>query len=145
VSTIRAANRIAPRTTARQLLKGRPKAIHMGVSTTHQSGFAQLGMVSRVLGSLPGRLPASPGRGTEKKPAKFCLHDKWNVSDLESSSLAGFFGVYPVQICARTYNFRIIEGLHERGHHHWPDKRPNRRLARRQGRVGGTSGKPLSR
>jgi hypothetical protein len=31
-------------------------------------------------------------------------------------------------ICARAYNFRILEGLHERGHHDWPDKRDYRKL-----------------
>ena len=51
-----------------------------------------------------------------KKPAKFCLHEKDSVSDLESSSLAGFLRISG-PICARSYNLGILEELSQRGHH----------------------------
>lgn len=59
--------------------------------------------------------------GLGKKTGQICLYEKPSVSDLESSSLAGFFALSG-PICARALNPRISDGLSLRGHHYWPDK-----------------------
>jgi hypothetical protein len=53
-----------------------------------------------------------------KKTGQICLREKPSVSDLESSSLAGFFALIWSNLCTR----HILFGLEPRGHHDWPYK-----------------------
>src|ERR1700683_1718514 len=55
---------------------------------------------------------------TGKKTGQICLREKTSVSDLESSSLAGFFALIWSNLCTR----HILFGLKPRGHHDWPYK-----------------------
>jgi hypothetical protein len=66
---------------------------------------------------------------TGKKTGQICLREKPSVSDLESSSLAGFFAFIWSNLCTR----HIPDKLTPRGHHDWPDKGVSR-----QGDVSGT-------
>jgi hypothetical protein len=52
------------------------------------------------------------------------LPQNLSVSDLESSSLAGYFRFIRSNLCTR----HIPNKLTPRGHHDWPDKRQNRKL-----------------
>jgi len=60
-----------------------------------------------------------------KKAGQICLNLNPSVSDLESSSLAGFFAFIRPNLCTR----HIPGKLTPRGHHDWPNKRPNRKPA----------------
>ena len=63
-----------------------------------------------------------PIHGLGKKTGQICWRDKLSVSDLESSSLAGFFALIWSNLCTR----HIPDKLAPRGHHDWPDKRVTR-------------------
>jgi hypothetical protein len=53
-----------------------------------------------------------------KKTGRTCWREKLSVSDLESSSLAGFRALIWSNLCTR----HIPKKLTPRGHHDWPDK-----------------------
>ena len=53
-----------------------------------------------------------------KKNGQIRWREKPSVSDLESSSLAGFFALIWSNLCTR----HILFGLEPRGHHDWPHK-----------------------
>src|SRR5580658_11052393 len=61
---------------------------------------------------------------TGKKTGQICLREKPSVSDLESSSLAGFFALIWSNLCTR----HILFGLKPRGHHDWPYKGVSRQV-----------------
>jgi len=61
---------------------------------------------------------------TGKKTGQICWREKLSVSDLESSSLAGFLALIWSNLCTR----HIPDKLTPRGHHDWPDKRVTRQL-----------------
>jgi hypothetical protein len=54
-----------------------------------------------------------------KKTGQICWREKHSVSDLELSSLAGFFAFIWSNLCTRNIQKKITL----RGHHDWPDKR----------------------
>src|SRR5215472_10971051 len=54
-----------------------------------------------------------------KKTGQICWREKHSVSDLELSSLAGFFAFIWSNLCTRNIQKKITS----RGHHDWPDKR----------------------
>jgi hypothetical protein len=60
---------------------------------------------------------------SHKYTGQICLHEKFSVSDLESSSLAGIFAIIRSNLCTR----HIQKELTPRGHHDWPDKRAIRK------------------
>jgi hypothetical protein len=57
-----------------------------------------------------------------KKTGQICWHEKHSVSDIELSSLAGFFAFIWSNLCTRNIQKKITP----RGHHDWPDKRASR-------------------
>src|SRR5262249_21649348 len=61
------------------------------------------------------------------------LHKNLSVSDLESSSLAGYFRFIRSNLCTR----HIPNKLTPRGHHDWPDKSRNRKLRMSPKSLGG--------
>ena len=71
----------------------------------------------------PARAGEPPGtagshfRGLGKKTVQICRREKLSVSDLESSSLAGFCALIWSNLCTRD----IPDKLTPRGHHDWPD------------------------
>jgi hypothetical protein len=66
-----------------------------------------------------GQLTAKHMSVSRKKTGQICWREKHSVSDLELSSLAGFFAFIWSNLCTRNIQKKITP----RGHHDWPDKR----------------------
>src|SRR6266852_6295184 len=89
----------------------------------------QRGMLARLWVRIPEtELRRRQFRGLGKKTGQICWREKLSVSDLESSSLAGFFALIWSNLCTR----HIPDKLTPRGHHDWPDKRVLRQSARQR-------------
>src|SRR5262249_4169741 len=72
----------------------------------------------------PTTLGAGQFAVKRKKTGQICWREKHSVSDLELSSLAGFFAFIWSNLCTRNIQKKITS----RGHHDWPDKRRSNRL-----------------
>jgi hypothetical protein len=70
-----------------------------------------------------GKVSTWPKNG--KKTGQICWREKHSVSDLELSSLAGFFAFIWSNLCTRNIQKKITP----RGHQDWPDKRATRGCA----------------
>jgi hypothetical protein len=87
-------------------------------------------------------LPRSQVNRKHKKTGQICGREKSSVSDLELSSLAGFFAFTRSNLCTR----HIQKKLTPCEHHDWPDKRAIRRIGilagkTRSGKLGLFPGK----